>query len=211
MFVISITNDLKIINHHSRQPQIPFTNNNKHTSIMNNKNQKELDHVTNRVILSTITGFFSGGSHAIIKGYPAPRASIQASISCALAGTACFGIERIVHTFVLPSLLTLSMNHDGAKEQAQTQTQTQAQTQTQTQMQMTKKQSLYISHTVGGIIGGGLLGGIFQRRVGSGIMLFTPLMIGAAYGEIRFQLWKEDQIQQLIVKEQKKQFHSSKS
>ena len=134
---------------------------------------QQLDHITNRVFLSTMTGFLFGGSHAIFKGYPALRASLQVSISCALASTACFGIERIIYN---------SLPHH--------------------------EQSLYTSYTLSGILGGGLLGGIFQRRMGGGILLFTPLMISAAYTEIQFQSWKERKIQHLMKEQERQSKHS---
>lgn len=140
-----------------------------------------LDHLTRRVTVSALAGLFLGGSHAIYRGYPAPRASLQVSVSCALAGTACFGIERMAH--ILLDKLINSSAGDMDRNDIQ-------------------KKSLYVSHAVGGVLGGGLLGGIFQRRFISGTLLFTPLMIGAAYSDIQFQNWKQEKIRKMIQEQE---------
>jgi len=131
----------------------------------------QVDHLSNRMLISALSGAFLGGSHAIFRGNPAPRASIQVSVSFALAATACFGIER--GSYILLKKIDNSVKDENA---------------------------LYASHAAGGVLGGGLLGGIYQRRVFGGALLFTPIMMGAAYGEIQFRNWKHEKIKELMRK-----------
>lgn len=147
---------------------------NKGSRIISTPNQlslrEQIDHLSSRVSISAISGLLLGASHAVFKGHPVPRASLQVSFSCALAATACFGIERVSSTII-----------NNQKYEIEDET------------------SIYLSHAVGGVVGGGLLGGIFQRRFIGGSLLFSPIMIVAAYAEIQFQDWKQEKIRKLTT------------
>lgn len=137
--------------------------------------QKELDHVSIRVGLGIINGVFWGSSYAILKGHhPFTRIAIPSGISCALISTACFGMERLVHIgYVLPRRYSQEIGSVWHP-----------------------KKERYVSHVLSGVMAGGLLGGIYKQRPLSGVLLFTPLMVGVAFVENSFEDWRQEKIQE---------------
>jgi hypothetical protein len=131
----------------------------------------EVDRVAARVAISAVAGLTLGASIAIFKGAPIGRTALSVSASCALAGTACFGTERVANT----AIRRLSEGTEPTTRD-------------------------FASHGIGGIVGGGIAGGLFQGRILSGSLLFTPIMLAVAYGELRADEYKRDRMNQLLDK-----------
>ena len=131
----------------------------------------EVDRVAARVAISAMAGLTLGASIAIFKGAPIGRTAMSVSASCALAGTACFGTERVANT----AIRRLSEGTEPTTRD-------------------------FASHGIGGVVGGGIAGGLFQGRVLSGSLLFAPIMLGVAYGELRADEYKRDRLNQLLDK-----------
>ena len=136
---------------------------------------EEIDQIAGRVATSALAGLFLGASIAIYRGSPIPRTSLSVAASCALTGTACFGSERVADGAI--QLLIGDMNPD-----------------TRT----------YASHTLGGSVGGGISGGLFQGRGFSGALLFTPIMLSVAYAELSAKQYRIKRLNQLIAEETRK-------
>ena len=144
---------------------------------------EEVDRTAARVAISAMAGLTLGASIAIFKGAPIGRTSMSVSASCALAGTACFGSERVANN----AIRLLSEN---------------------TSTEPTTRD--FVSHGIGGAVGGGIAGGLFQGRVLSGSLLFTPIMLAVALGELRANECKRERLNQLLDKYDEMK-HSSSS
>mmetsp|Transcript_33351 Transcript_33351/g.73120 ORF Transcript_33351/g.73120 Transcript_33351/m.73120 type:complete len:166 (-) Transcript_33351:247-744(-) len=134
---------------------------------------EEVDRVASRVALSAAAGLTLGASIAIFQGSPIGRTALSVSASCALTGTACFGTERIADN----AIRLLAGN--SAKPVDET-------------------TRIYAAHAIGGGIGGGIAGGLFQGRVLSGALLFMPIMLSIAYGEISAEEYRQERLSQLL-------------
>lgn len=132
---------------------------------------EEVDRTAARVAISAMAGLTLGASIAIFKGAPIGRTAMSVSASCALAGTACFGSERVANN-------AIRLLSEGTEPTTRD----------------------FASHNIGGMIGGGIAGGLFQKRVLSGSLLFTPIMIAVAYGELRADEYKRERLNELLDK-----------
>ena len=130
----------------------------------------EVQRVSNRMTVSFLGGLATGVAIALRKGLPVAKTAISIGASCAMVGTACFGLERVSNVALQQVVLT--NNND--------------------------KTRLYISHAIGGAAGGGMVGYLYQFRVIPGIMLFTPAMLAVAFGEIKFEQARQARLQQLL-------------
>lgn len=133
----------------------------------------EVDRVAGRVSLAALSGLLGGAALATYKGHPLPKTSVFMAVSCALVGTACFGFERL-------SNVTLRQFVDANDDQSE-------------------KRLFYGSHALGGMIGGGITGALFQRRPIPGMMLCTPIMIGVAFAEQKFEEERQKRLRQLMA------------
>mmetsp|Transcript_22386 Transcript_22386/g.33123 ORF Transcript_22386/g.33123 Transcript_22386/m.33123 type:complete len:161 (-) Transcript_22386:685-1167(-) len=152
----------------------------------NNQLFETVDHVTYRVTSSAVSGLILGGSFATLKGLPLMQTTLSMTSSFALASTACFIPERIFYHssfYFVP--------RDTSKEFTDS-------------SEKLEKTRLFVSHGLGGIIGGGVAGGIFKGKPLPGIMLLSPLMLGAAYSEIRIQEYKRKRIKELQMEMEQK-------
>ena len=140
-------------------------------SITTSSIMEEVDRTAARVAISAMAGLTLGASIAIFKGAPIGRTSMSVSASCALAGTACFGSERVANN----AIRLLSENTEPTTRD-------------------------FVSHGIGGVVGGGIAGGLFQGRVLSGSLLFTPIMLAVAFGELRANEYKRERLNQLLDK-----------
>ena len=125
----------------------------------------QLDHVANRMTLAAISGLVVGASIATYRGSNIIRTAFSVSSSFALCGTACFGSERIAYNAIKLSFKPDSdyVRYYGLNEHSK---------------------QLFLSHSIGGSVGGMICGGLFQGRLIAGTFLFTPLMLGVAIAEI---------------------------
>lgn len=130
-----------------------------------------LDHATYRVTYSTFTGVIVGLCFGTFKGLPLGSTTISMASSFALASTACFIPERIFY------LSSFGVKPKGSEEE--------------------ERKRLYMSHCVGGAVGGSVSGGLFRGKPLAGMFLLTPAMIGIAYGELRLQEYKKMRLEEL--------------
>jgi hypothetical protein len=133
----------------------------------------ERERVAGRMMLLGAAGVVGGAVRAMYSGgSPVMRATFMAGTSCCMVGTAIFGAESLAY-------LALQRIHQatGTKE--------------------AHGRDLLISHGVGGLCGGALVGGLFQHRVMPGMILFTPLMLGVAVAEIKFLEMRGARIKEL--------------
>lgn len=135
----------------------------------------EVDRVANRVSLAALAGLLGGASLATLKGSSIPRTAVSVAASCALVGTACFGLERLSNVAMRQVADTVS-----DKDR--------------------KTMALYASHAIGGMVGGGITAALFQQRPIPGMVLCTPLMLGIALAEQAFETAKEERLQEMLAK-----------
>jgi hypothetical protein len=147
----------------------------------------EIDHVANRVTNAALCGLVIGASIATYRGLPF-KTAFATSASCAICGTAAFGSERIVY-----NALNMFINPNDNSSDGNSSTSSSSFSASDG-----RHDRLWISHGIGGMIGGSLCGGIFQRRPMNGALLFTPLMLGVAWIEIRMQKYKEERLAVLL-------------
>ena len=130
-----------------------------------------LDHATSRVTCTTFTGVLVGLCFGTYKGLPLGPTTISMASSFALVSTACFIPERICY------LSSFNIKPFGSEEE--------------------ESRRLYMSHCVGGGVGGAVSGSLFRGKPLAGVFLLTPLMIGVAYGELRLQEYKRVRLEEI--------------
>lgn len=141
------------------------------------KKMDEIDRVAARVSLAALSGLVGGAALATYKGSPLPKTSVSMAVSCALVGTACFGFERLSNVALQQVVVPMDdKNNDD-----------------------TEKRLFYGSHALGGMIGGGIAGALFQHRPIPGMLLCTPIMIGVAFAEEKFQEERQLRLQQHLL------------
>lgn len=149
-----------------------------------------LDHVAARVTASTAAGVGCGAVFATYKGFPVFRTSASAAFSCALVSTACFGMERLAHGGISQSLRLLNKKPVPSERDS---------SDTSFAKQSAADQQLvYGSHALGGILGGGIVGFLFQRKPMAGALLLTPFMLGVGKVEHSMNEYRTIRLQQLI-------------
>jgi hypothetical protein len=139
-------------------------NNNNHGMMMSI--QDHLDYLSLRVSLSGVTGLVSGTFIALYRGHDSIfRTSSRTGFSCALVGTACFGMERLAYIG-----MTQYLWNDHDREEL---------------YRNTKKQYYLklISHATGGALGGAYVGGLFTGKLVRGAAVFAPFMVFIAMTE----------------------------
>lgn len=136
----------------------------------------EVDRVASRVSLSALIGLVGGAAVATYRGAHVPKASLSTAGSCALLGTVCFGIERLSNV----TIKSLSSKDDD------------------NHTNHTTTRRLYASHALGGLTGGGIAGGIFQRQPLSGMALLTPIMCIVAFSESKLEEKRREKLLQAM-------------
>lgn len=145
---------------------------------------QHIDHISNRVSGCAVTGLFVGASYSTLQGLPLAPTSISMATSFALVSTACFIPERIVYMssfYFVPK----AYGKEGGEEDLSLERRTREETR------------VYISHGLGGVIGGGITGSIFKGKPLQGMLLLSPIMMFAAYGELWLQDYKRKRIKEL--------------
>ncbi|KAK1743329.1 hypothetical protein QTG54_005950 [Skeletonema marinoi] len=145
-----------------------------------------LDHLASRVSASALTGLGCGAAYATYKGFPIPKTSLSASLSCALVSTACFSMERLA--FGVITRVTEQLNNEDNPESSAIKL-------------TTPPNVVYASHALGGCFGGGIAGFLFQGHPFAGAFLLTPLMLCAGKMELKLEEYKTERLRQLVVKD----------
>ena len=142
-----------------------------------------LDHLAARATASALAGLGCGAAFATYKGYPIPKTSLSASLSCALVSTACFSMERLAFGVITRATEQLS-NDDNSESSAIKST--------------TNSNVLYASHALGGCFGGGIAGFLFQGHPFAGAFLLTPIMLCAGKLELKLEEYKAERLRQFL-------------
>jgi len=54
------------------------------------------------------------------------------------------------------------------------------------------------THAIGGILGGSLIGGIYKKSPSSGVLLFTPIMLGVALLEEKAHSYRQNELERIF-------------
>ena len=151
-----------------------------------------IDHITYRVTFSTTVGMLVGASYSTLQALPLPKTTVSMASSFALASTACFIPERMFYHasfYLVPKiqLEPVKMSDDKKVDLVSE----------SSGSFFNERMRLYTSHGLGGIVGGSVSGGLFKGRPIQGLMLLTPMMLGAAYGEMKLQDYKKKRLAEL--------------
>jgi hypothetical protein len=145
-----------------------------------------IDHLAARVTASATTGLACGAAFATYKGYPVPKTSLSAAASCALISTACFGMERFAYGVLCRgNVLMREFNKADDGENS-----------TEATMS-TSPNIIYGSHALGGLLGGGIVGYLYQGNPFRGAIVLMPLMLGLSFVELYLDEYREHRIRQL--------------
>ena len=142
-----------------------------------------LDHLAARVTASAIAGLGCGAAYATYKGFPIPKTSLSASLSCALVSTACFSMERLAFGAITRVAGQSSMDDNSESSVIKP---------------TTPSNIVYASHALGGCFGGGIAGFLFQGHPFAGAFLLTPLMLCAGKMELKLEEYKAERLKQFV-------------
>ena len=134
---------------------------------------EDLDRVTSRVSIAAVIGALAGTGTALLKGNPLRRTIAFTAFSCALTGTACFSAERGA------SIVSRHLFHRHGNQW----------------------DDVLACHSIGGAVGGAILGTLYIGKPLHGIVFFVPLMLLIGTGEKLFQDVREEQIQRITREE----------
>ena len=146
-----------------------------------------MDHLAARVTIAAATAALAGSAHATFKNYPIARTSMSAALSSAMAAAACFGMERLSHAALSRSAGLLGGDEGGGAGEGDG-----------AQMISRAAMLTYGSHALGGFLGGGVVGFLFQNRALSGALLFTPIMLGVGKVELDLQDYRKRRMEELL-------------
>jgi len=149
-----------------------------------------LDHVAMRVTASTITGLGCGAAYSTLKGYPIFKTSVSTAVSFALVSTACFGMERVANIILKQSSAIIYNDSDEVKRIESTGSIIQS--------PPINPKLIYGSHFLGGLMGGGVVGFLFQNKPMAGAFLLAPIMLGIGKIEVSLDEYKSERLQQLV-------------
>ena len=162
-----------------------------------------LDHIGNRVTLSTILGIFGGATYASYKGFPIVKTSASTAVSFALVSTACFVMERGANAILHRSSILLVDDAGNDKETDNDFLYGDASSAfSASNIHQTKLH--YGSHAIGGIMGGCVVGFLFQGKPLAGALLLTPLMLGIGKIELSLDDYRTKRLRQLVGNELQK-------
>jgi hypothetical protein len=142
----------------------------------------EIDRIAARVTVVGCLGAMAGIGIGLFKGHHRiARTAGLTAFSCALCGTACFGSERLASTAGRYLLSADSNNVDKNDNDDDN-----------------RWPATFLSHAVGGSVGGALLGQLYMGRPVRGIVFFVPLMTVVGLGELLFENKREERLRQRI-------------
>jgi hypothetical protein len=129
----------------------------------------EVKRVANRMTVALMSGLAGGATYAVLRGRPIGKSAIAVAANWAVISSTCFSVERVSNV-----ALGFVMNEEDYISR------------------------LYLSHAIGGAVGGSVLGFLFHGRVVPGFLLFTPAMVMVAFGEIAFEEARKVRLEKLL-------------
>jgi hypothetical protein len=162
-----------------------------------------LDHVASRVTACSMSGLCCGMAYSSYKGYPIFKTSISTSFSFALVSTACFVMERASHV-ALRRMLSSSSSMDDEKSIVEGGMMPSSNAAMTTRLSFSSpivdNAALhYGSHALGGLLGGGVVGFLFQGKPLAGAMLVTPMMLIVGKIEALLDEYRTERMGQLMA------------
>ena len=151
-----------------------------------------LDHIASRVTASAVTGLGCGAAYSSYRGFPIVKTTISTAFSFALVSTACFAMERVANVILTRSSMLIvdgksidsSSNSGGEISSA---------------AQPAVNSGLhYGSHALGGLMGGGVVGFLFQGKPLAGALLMTPMMVAVGKIEASVDEYRTERLRQLV-------------
>ncbi|KAL3768775.1 hypothetical protein ACHAWU_006876 [Discostella pseudostelligera] len=155
-----------------------------------------LDHIGNRVTVATITGFFGGSAYASYKGFPIVKTSASTAVSFALVSTACFVMERGANAILHKSSMLL-LDDDNKAIDNNIYHGDDISSSIPTLSTIDPKLH-YGSHALGGMMGGCVVGFLFQGKPLAGALLLTPIMLGIGKIELSLDEYRIKRLRQLV-------------
>lgn len=157
-----------------------------------------LDHIGNRVTVSTISGLFAGATYASYKGFPIVKTSASTAVSFALVSTACFVLERGANAILHRSPISLFEDgHDDEKAIDGNVCYGNASS-AMPPSTIHHPRLHYGSHALGGFMGGCVVGFLFQGKPLAGALLLTPIMLGIGKIELSLDDYRTKRLLQLL-------------
>ena len=150
-----------------------------------------LDRIGNRVTVSTMLGLLGGATYASYKGFPIAKTSASTAVSFALVSTACFVMERGANT-ILHRSSTLLFDDDSADKVIDNNSHY------GDASSAYFRNLLYGSHALGGMMGGCVVGFLFQGKPLAGALLLTPIMLGVGKIELSLDEYRRKRLRQLV-------------
>ncbi len=157
----------------------------------------QMDHIGNRVTTCTLTGLIIGASTATYNALPLFQTSVSIAGSFALTSTACLIPQRILYS---SSFYFVPQQKQQKQQQQLNLNLSPAQTQNEHEGGETERRRLIASHIGGGMIGGTISGSLYQRRFSwTGMVMFTPIMIGIAFAELNLQEYRRKRLNEIAA------------
>jgi hypothetical protein len=151
--------------------------------------EQTVDHMSQRLWIGITCGLAMGASNATLRGMPIAKTSLSMGASCALAGTACLALERMVFHLYANAKSKILLSADGKDNEKALASSS------------LDKVQLGVSHALGGMGGGAISGGLFQGKPIAGAVYFMPLMCGVAFLEVKWHEYRMEQLRLLLLQE----------
>ena len=150
-----------------------------------------IDHIAARVTASAATGIGCGAAYATYKGFPIFKTSMSAALSCALVSTACFAMERLAHGVLTQSAMLMDEKSIPAESDNGT-------SPSSIKPTIINQPLHYGSHAFGGLLGGSVVGFLFQGKPLAGALFLTPIMLGIGRIEVSLDEYRRERLQKLL-------------
>ena len=146
-----------------------------------------IDHTSRRITLSIATGLAVGAITATRRGLPLRTTVLSVGVNWGLAATTLSGAERLSFALL-----------DQLSERVPT-------------FSVEPTTKLYLSHSIGGFLGGSLLAIAYHKPPLTGGLAFTPVMIAIAWGENKFLEMRQEKWKKLLKEIQEDEKEQSNS